>query len=71
MTTEAVPRQWAIPDPVLSDVPPSTEVTLTPLSCNGHEKAAYEMTRNINFHEATLPKEKDNEIIEHHLLKTK
>ena len=22
MTTEAVPRWWAIPDPVLSDVPP-------------------------------------------------
>ena len=39
MTIEAVPKRRAIPDPVLSHVPPSTEVTLTLLSCNGHEKA--------------------------------
>jgi len=39
MTIEAVPRRRAIPDPVLSHVPPSTEMTLTLLSCNGQEKA--------------------------------
>jgi hypothetical protein len=30
---DIIPKRQAMPDPVLSDDPPSTEVTLTPLSC--------------------------------------
>lgn len=56
---ETVPRRRAMPDPVLSDVPPSTEVTLTLLSCKGHQKL-----QNISFHRQ---KKKTNEITEHNL----
>lgn len=42
LLTEIVPKRRAMPEPVLSDVPPSTEVTLTPLPCNDHEEVTWE-----------------------------
>jgi len=57
LPTETVPTRRAMLDPVLSDVPPSTEVTLTLLSCKGNGKD--------NVAQLTT------EIIKQHLLKMK
>ena len=42
-----VPKRRAMLDPVLSDVPPSTDVTLTPLPCNSHDGAMISVNGNI------------------------
>ena len=41
-----VPKRRAMLDPVLSDVPPSTDVTLTPSPCNGHDGTVISLNRN-------------------------
>ena len=41
-----VTKRRAMLDPVLSDVPPSTDVTLTPSPCNDHDGTVISLKKN-------------------------